>query len=123
MGKGRWYWALGIGLIIAVHLGDAAAQEVMNPPSFAAQVSKKLGRGLANVITAPLELIRVPMLLGRREGGLSAVTVGVIRGVGAAVIREGAGLLEAVTCFVPYPKYAAPLVKPEFVYVDGAWAE
>ncbi len=123
MGKGRWYWVLGIGLIMATQPGAAATQEVINPPSFAAQMSKKLGRGLANVVTAPLELLRVPVLLGRREGGLSATTVGVIRGIGAGFIREGAGLLEVATFFVPFPNHGGPLVQPEFVYLKGEWAE
>lgn len=84
--------------------------------------TRKLGRGLANVATAPLELIRTPYFVEQRDGGLASITVGIVQGVGAVVIRELAGIVETVTFPIPLPKRFAPLIEPEFVYAHGDWA-
>lgn len=84
--------------------------------------TRKLGRGLANVVSAPLELIRTPYFVGHQDGGLSSLTVGLVQGVGAAVVRELAGIVEVVTFFAPVPKKEfQPIVRPEFVYGHGDW--
>jgi len=92
------------------------------PRSYFDGMTRKLGRGLANVLTAPLELIRVPSLTSQRESGFSALTVGILQGIRAAGIREAAGVIEVVTFFTPRPNGFLPLVKPEFVYASGTWA-
>lgn len=86
--------------------------------------TRKLGRGLANVVSAPLELLREPSLVSSKDGGLASVTVGVVRGITSAIIREGAGLVEVLTFYMPIPVADfQPLVKPEFIFVHGSWAE
>lgn len=92
------------------------------PRSYVDGMTRKLGRGLANILTAPLELIRVPSLTGQREGGFSMLTVGVLQGFRAAGMREAAGIVEVLTFVTPHPRGFLPLVKPEFVYANGAWA-
>ena len=86
--------------------------------------SRKLGRGLANMLSAPLEVLREPYLVGTKEGGIAGMTVGLIRGIGSALIREGAGITEVLTCYMPVPvPDFQPLVKPEFIFANGNWAE
>lgn len=84
-------------------------------------MARKLGRGAANVLTAPLEVARIMQLTGEREGGMASLTVGVMQGFKAFAVREAVGLFEVVTFFTPFPNGFMPLVRPEFVYVDGAW--
>ncbi len=99
----------------------AHADDQVWPKSYWDGVCRKLGRGVANVFTAPLELIRVPELIGDREGGIAALTIGVAQGVRAAVIREAAGIAEVVMFPIPIPSGFRPLVDPEFIFVNGAW--
>jgi putative exosortase-associated protein (TIGR04073 family) len=84
---------------------------------------RKLGRGIANIATAPAELIRTPELVGRREGYLSAATVGVLQGAWRTVVRAAAGVFEVATFFVEVPPGYEPIFHPEFVWQHGAWTE
>ncbi len=121
MGKRTW----GVVAVAAVCLlgwsGTAGAG--ISPSRYLYQSLRKGGRGLANALTAPLELIREPYLVSEEDGGLAGVTVGIARGLGSALIREGAGLIELGTFCLPFPnKEFQPLVKPEFVYAHGDWS-
>ncbi len=85
---------------------------------------RKLGRGLANVASAPLELLRESYLVGSKDGGLAGMTVGLVRGISSTMIREGAGLVEVLTFYTPHPvPDFQPMVKPEFIFANGNWAE
>jgi len=119
MGKGR---RLGIVVVALIGFGSngGVAAEDSSPP-YLQGASRKLGRGLLNVATAPLEFIREPYLISQRDGGPAGVTIGVVQGLVSAVIRELAGLVEVATFFLPVPKDFRPLVQPEFVYAHGDW--
>jgi len=120
MGKGRLLWLVVTALIsLGIPSSRAAAE---TSPGYLEGSAKKLGRGVANLLTGPLELIREPYLVSQREGGVSGLTVGIVRGVVSGVIRELAGVIEVATFFVPVPKGFQPLVQPEFIYSHGDWA-
>ena len=116
----------GAGMVMV-----AVAAMVLNLPQIAHAdeayrngSARKLGRGFANVVSAPLEVLRKAYLVGQKDGGLAGMTVGVVQGVSAAIIREGAGIVEVLTFFTPVPVADfQPLVTPEFVFVNGNWAE
>ena len=115
------------GIVIALlTFGLAAAGPVCAqdaPPSYAEQALRKLGRGIANVATCPAELVRIPVLVGRRDGYLPAMTVGILQGAWKGLVRGVAGLYEVVTFYAETPKDFRPVVTPEFVWVHGDWAE
>lgn len=124
MRAARWGTAiLGavMGLGAAMPLGWAAADEY-HPKGYLDGAARKLGRGAANVLTAPLELIRTPYFIGAQDGGFAAITAGMAQGLVAGVVRELAGIVEVATFPIPIPKDFRPLVKPEFVYAHGDWA-
>jgi len=83
---------------------------------------KKLGRGICNVGTFPLE---VPLQVSRvntTDGPMAASTWGVLKGLEMTVARLGAGLYEVVTFPFPYPKDYAPILKdPEFMFEEQNW--
>jgi putative exosortase-associated protein (TIGR04073 family) len=86
--------------------------------------TRKLGRGLANMASAPFELLRESYLTGSKDGGLAGMTVGLVRGIGSVIIREGAGIVEVLTFYMPVPvPDFQPMVKPEFIFVNGNWVE
>ena len=108
--------------IIAVLMLAAGTVEASALADYGKGSTRKLGRGVANIIGAPLELIRTPYYVERDDGGFASITVGIVQGVGAAVVRELAGIVETVTFPIPVPKNFSPLLLPEFVYAHGDWS-
>lgn len=84
---------------------------------------RKLGRGIANVVTCPAELIRTPRQVGLKDGGIAESTVGVLQGAWRTVARGVAGVFEIGTFYVENPNGFEPIMLPEFVWVSGDWAE
>lgn len=124
MRKRLIWWVLGMVVCGAVPSPAVfAAGQDEPPPSYARGFTRKLGRGVANLITSPLELIRVPTLVSRKDGGLAGMTVGVARGAWAGLERAAAGVVDIVTFPVPFPSGWDSLVRPEFIYAHGEWVE
>ena len=91
--------------------------------SYANGIMTKLGRGIANVLTCPLELIRTPTLVGRQQGNVAALSVGLAQGAWRTVQRGAIGLFEVVTFFAEVPDNFEPIMTPEFVHAHGDWAQ
>jgi putative exosortase-associated protein (TIGR04073 family) len=78
---------------------------------------EKLGRGVANVVTCPLELIKGMDDVKQESGLFAAVTWGILQGTFNIVKRAVVGVYEIVTFPVPLPKdYAPILTDPEFFW-------
>ena len=84
---------------------------------------RKLGRGIANVATCPLELIRTPELVGRRDGYLAGMSVGILQGAFRTIARGLVGAFEVFTFYSERPNHYAPIMQPEFVWSHGNWSE
>ncbi len=110
---GGLVWLLGMPSGFADATGGAAAE----------RTTRKLGRGLLNIASCPAELIRVPTLVGRKEGTLAACSVGVVQGAWHMLVRGLVGVYEVLTFPLPEPKGSKPLVMPEFVWAHGNWVE
>ena len=75
----------------------------------------KLGRGLANMVTFPLEVPEQISRTNNSDGPFAGYTVGVLKGFGCALGRACVGVFEAVTFMMPYPKDYKPILKdPEY---------
>jgi len=93
------------------------------PPgaSYPEKAFRKLGRGVANVISAPIEIINQPLnfLYRTEQAGVipntTAILVGIPVGVGWMVFRALGGTLDLATFLLPTWD---PVVKPEFVTND-----
>ena len=121
MRKGR-KTAVFLAVVSSLSLPIPLAAEETSRPCYWNGTTRKLGRGVANVVSAPLEMIRTPYFVGQRDGGLASITVGLVQGLGATVIRELAGIIEVATFFAPLPKKDfQPFLHPEFVYGHGDW--
>ena len=76
----------------------------------------KLGRGLTNIITAPVEIPKQIILTGKKYNLVIGLLAGTAKGVGFGALRAGMGVLDTVTFFMP--KYDRVIVKPEYVFQD-----
>ena len=104
-----------IGLIILFVLSLAA-------PAYCDDPLKKLGRGVANVLTCPYELVYQVMKSNNSDGVFAGATVGVIKGVGMIVARGMVGVYEIASFPIPVPKDYQPILKdPEFFFEDQNW--
>lgn len=85
---------------------------------FAQDPAKKLGRGLANVLTGWVELPKNIYDTSVEENVLSGLTMGLAKGVGMTIVRTGAGVYETVTFPFPIPEDYQPVLEPEFVFSE-----
>ncbi|MBI3083052.1 MAG: exosortase system-associated protein, TIGR04073 family [Candidatus Omnitrophica bacterium] len=115
-----WIWLLCAGVMAVWMTAPAMAEE---KPSYPNGAIRKLGRGLANIATCPAELIRMPTLVGRQDGNIAALSVGLLQGIWRTALRGIAGAYEVGTFLVPLPRDFKPVLMPEFVYAHGDWTE
>ena len=90
----------------------------MATQAYAQDPAKKLGRGLANILTGWVELPKNIYETSVEENVLSGLTMGLAKGVGMTIVRTGAGVYEAVTFPFPIPEDYAPVLEPEFVFSE-----
>ena len=88
---------------------------------------RKLGRGVSNIVFGVFEVLIQPYKVNNKEGGIAALTYGVLKGVFYFVGRVCVGAVEVVTFPVPLPgastsKYFwsawgyGPLIEPEWIF-------
>jgi|CXWL01.1.fsa_nt_gi putative exosortase-associated protein (TIGR04073 family) len=92
------------------------------PNSFAAKnKTQKLGRGIANIVTAPLEIpkeIRAHWIKGSEKTPhiLAWIFCGAVKGTFMAAARIGSGAWDVVTFPAEIPEEYEPLLKPDYVF-------
>ena len=111
-----------IGFCLAGAIGAPALWAEEAPSGYWNGATRKLGRGIANIVTGPSELVREPSLTTEQDGNLAGLTIGVVRGIKSFVVREVAGVYEILTFLVPFPRNFRPVLQPEFVWMQGSWA-
>ena len=92
-------------------------------PAFAAtNPGEKLVRGVANIVTAPIEIakqIDIEWKESAKEGSARNVTMGVFggffKGVAYAIGRVGSGAWDIVSFPFKVPADYEPVMKPDFV--------
>ena len=104
--------ALAVLLASGILLGSAQA--------WAQDPIHKVGRGIVNVLTGWIEVPKQLHLGAQEENPIAGIGQGLLKGVSLTVLRLGAGVFEAVTFPIPYPKdFASPYEHMELS--DYAW--
>lgn len=86
-------------------------------PAFCYDPATKLGRGLCNILTSPLELPAQSSKLNNSDGPFAGVTVGVLKGLQMTVTRAVVGVYEVATFMLPIQKNSEPILKdPEYFF-------
>jgi putative exosortase-associated protein (TIGR04073 family) len=83
------------------------------PGAFAADDAfTKLGRGVADIVTSPLEFLVSYSVLAERGNPIVTVVGGTLHGAVMTVTRILAGVYEIVTFPFPLPANYAPIMEP-----------
>lgn len=96
----------GTILAAAMLVGVGSAQA-----GYGEKVVHKLGRGVANVVSCPIEVLLNVETVAKERGYIAGGTYGVIRGAYRGVIRGGVGVFEIISFLLPQE----PIIQPEFV--------
>jgi putative exosortase-associated protein (TIGR04073 family) len=90
-------------LVVALLFAFAALvrADIHDPPSNDYGPTRKLGRGVSNLLFGIAELPVTIDKVNRDEGNSAAAGYGVIRGVGRSAMRVGAGLFDILTFPIP----------------------
>jgi putative exosortase-associated protein (TIGR04073 family) len=98
--------------------------DIQDPPSNDYGPTRKLGRGLSNLVFGIAELPVTIAKINEREGNSAAAGYGVVRGLGRSSARIGSGLFEFLT--FPFPttrRTYYPLLRPDVPYIHAGYQE
>lgn len=109
----RMLCAAALALLVT---SQACAANEQQPENITSKMAMKFGRGVTNMVTAPVEIPKQITLMGRDMGGVGYV-VGPFSGILMTGYRFIAGATEAIFFMVPAPGYYDSLTDPEYVWV------
>ena len=111
-------------LAMLVLLVGTAFADIQDPPSNDYGPTRKLGRGLSNLLLAHSEIFVTVTTVNTNEGNSAAAGYGVVRGVGRSAVRRVAGLLEILTFPAPdWRQSYYPLLPSNIPYIHAAYSE
>ncbi|MBI3268685.1 MAG: exosortase system-associated protein, TIGR04073 family [Planctomycetes bacterium] len=76
----------------------------------------KFTRGLLNILTGWIEIPKQIARTAKEDGAGKGATIGFLKGIGMAVARTAAGVLEAGLFFAPFPEDYKPILEPALVF-------
>ena len=97
-------------LLAAAAVATTAFADIQQPPGSDYGPTRKLGRGLGNVLFGPTELFDSMAAVNYDEGNSAAWSYGLVRGIGRSFARLGYGVYEIVT--FPFPNREGQLSAP-----------
>ncbi len=81
---------------------------------------EKLGRGISNIATCPLEIGKNVEAANESDGIFAAYSWGLLKGSADTLVRAVVGIYEVVTFPLPVPAdYAPILTNPEYFLKDN----
>jgi putative exosortase-associated protein (TIGR04073 family) len=110
----------------ALVLGFAISSlaDIQDPPSNEFGPTRKLGRGISNLVFGIAELPVTIARVNEREGNSAAASYGVVRGVGRSYMRFHTGLAEIFS--FPFPVHRGtyyPMLPPQIPYIHAGYEE
>jgi putative exosortase-associated protein (TIGR04073 family) len=99
-------------LVSILTIGSMAMADIQSSPGAKWNWSRKLSRGLANVIYGPVEILTTWNRSNRADGSSTAAVEGPIEGLKRSLVRVGYGVFEIVT--FPAPAYKGTYRPPYY---------
>ncbi len=94
----------------------------LTSPAYCDTALKKLGRGLCNIVTAPVEITHQISKVSNTDGPMAGLSYGTLKGVLMTGVRAVVGAYEVVTFPIPMPRHYKPiLTEPEFFFEEKNW--
>jgi len=111
-------------ILLAVAFGAAAYADIQAPPMTDMGPTRKLGRGLSNLLYGFSELPSTMCQINDTQGNSAAFGYGVVKGVGRSLFRFGVGWYEIVTFPAPcYKSSYRPPYRSNIPWVNGGFEE
>jgi len=111
-------------LVIVSVLGASAFADIQDPPANDFGPTRKLSRGLANVLCGAVEIIKQPSEVNYFEGNAAAFSYGPVRGFARFFFREGAGVWEVLSFpFATNRGTYKPPYRSNIPWIHGGWEE
>ena len=110
--------------LVSIAVAANAVADIQDPPSNDYGPTRKLGRGIGNLLYASAEL---PVTVGRinkGEGNSAAASYGIVRGLGRSTKRHFTGLFEILT--FPFPVWRdsyRPVLVSDIPYIHAGYSE
>jgi putative exosortase-associated protein (TIGR04073 family) len=113
---------LSAALVFGFAISSVA--DIQDPPSNDHGPTRKLGRGLSNLVFGIAELPATIAKVNDREGNSAAAGYGVVRGLGRSGMRIGSGLFEVLTFPFPTKHHTYyPLLRSDIPYIHAGYQE
>jgi putative exosortase-associated protein (TIGR04073 family) len=109
---------------LVLGFATSALADIQDPPSNDYGPTRKLGRGLSNLVFGLAELPTTIAKINEREGNSAAAGYGVVRGLGRSAMRFHSGLFEFLT--FPFPttrRTYYPLLPNDIPYIHAGYQE
>ena len=101
-----------------------AFADIQDPPMNDYGPTRKLGRGLSNILYGVTEFPTTIALMNEREGNSAAMSYGIVRGIGRTVFRIRSGIYELFT--FPFPTHRSsfrPPYRSNVPWIHGGYSE
>ncbi|HST29929.1 MAG TPA: exosortase system-associated protein, TIGR04073 family, partial [Chthoniobacterales bacterium] len=109
---------IGIGFVAN------AVADIQDPPGNDYGPTRKLGRGLSNLLFASSELPDSVCKVGKTEGNVAAASYGVVRGLGRSTARHATGLFEILTFPFPIWQHSyRPVLPNDVAWIHAGYSE
>jgi len=98
--------------------------DIQDPPANDQGPTRKLGRGISNLLYGSTEFWTTICTVNSGEGNSSAASYGIVKGIGRSAVRFWAGLYEIATFPIPTTcgTYRTPL-QSNIPWIHGGYAE
>jgi putative exosortase-associated protein (TIGR04073 family) len=103
-------------LVLLVVLSFSAS--VVSAGELFDNMTYKLGRGLTNIVTSPLDVLKTFDNEFMKYGSYKGTSYGVIKGLSNGVSRLCVGVFEVLTFPFEIPENYGPIIEPEFILDD-----
>lgn len=113
-----------LSLALLSMLAATAFADIQDPPINDQGPTRKLSRGLANILFGFGEMVQQPTIMNEREGNNAAFTYGIVKGTGRFVARSFYGIWEVLT--FPFPTNRGSYKQPyrsNIPWINGGMEE
>jgi|SRR3954449_6502969 putative exosortase-associated protein (TIGR04073 family) len=113
-----------LSLMLLIGTVAVCRADIHDPPSNAHGPTRKLGRGVSNLVFGIAELPTTIAKVNDQEGNSAAAGYGVVRGVGRSVMRISTGLVEILS--FPFPMVHGtyrPLLDDDTHWIHAGYKE